>query len=90
MVPRGSNRHAPMPIIGPLTDTAFVRRAAREREGLPGDPVSAASDRRGPWDGGMVAALTRYLDGALAWRLRPRRVPSAKPPERDARDQRLR
>jgi len=89
MVPRGSHRHAPMPTVGPLTDTAFVRRTAREREGLPGHPRSATSDRRKAWDGGMVAALTRYLDGALAWPLRPRRGPSAKPPERDARDQRL-
>ena len=55
--------------LGPLTDTAFVRRSVLERDGLP-DPDFLPSVTRPvqhSWDARVTAALSWCLEGARAW-----------------------
>ena len=88
MQPLGSHHHEPLPMVGPLTEPAFVRRTARDREGVPNRPFPTVSGDREHAGGGVAAAVARYLD-ALAWPLRQWHVRAAKAPGRDARDRQI-
>jgi hypothetical protein len=86
MHPNGLDAHR---WLGPLTDPAFVRRAALEREGLPEhDRVSPPDRSPLRWKLWLAAVWSRCVDGA---RPRPhRQAGSAQPRKGEASDQGLR
>jgi hypothetical protein len=85
MHPHGLDAHR---WLGPLTDPAFVRRAALERDGLrdPELDTRANDGWRLSLNAWLAAAWSRCVDGARAWSYP---ADSAQPREGKAGDQRL-